>query len=532
LSFVFQKHTLKSGLEIFNKFIKIGEVMVTRKSISKMFSVLLVVIFMLTGVLPVQAASPASSLYAGGSFLWAKGMGGTSGDSGNSIALDSSSNVYTTGEFAGTADFDPSVGVANLISAGSGDIFVSKLGSSGNFVWAKSMGGTAYDEAYGIAVDSNGNVYTTGQFNGTVDFDPGVGTSNLTSVGQSDIFVSKLDTNGDFVWAKSMGGWSWDYGYSIAVDSNGNVYTTGYFQQDVDFDPGTDTYILSETGMPDIFVSKLDSSGNFVWAKSMGGPSSLDYGNVITIDASGNVYTTGIFQGTVDFDPGVSVANLASAGDRDIFVSKLDSSGNYVWAKSMGGTASDSGINIAIDSGGNVYTTGRFQGTADFDPGAGLSNLTSTGGSDIFVSKLDSSGNFIWAKGMGGTAYDSGYSIVVDSGGNVYTTGEYDGTADFDPGTGIATLACSGLSDIFISKLDSSGNFVWIRRMGGSGSDWANDIALDSSDNMYTTGYFEGTADFNPSAGMTNLTSAGLGDIFVSKTPSVYYELFLPLILR
>ena len=126
--------------------------MVTRKSISQMFSVLLVVIVLLTGTLPVQAESLPSPLYASGDFLWAKGMGGTSEDSGNSIALNSSGNIYTTGGFAGTADFDPGVGVANLTSAGSSDIFVSKLDSSGNFVWAKGMGGTAYDEAYGIAV--------------------------------------------------------------------------------------------------------------------------------------------------------------------------------------------------------------------------------------------------------------------------------------------------------------------------------------------------------------------------------------------
>ena len=259
--------------------------------------------------------------------------------------------------------------------------------------------------------------------------------------------------------------------------------TAMFIQRDILKERSTLTPVQAPTtcpsvGMPDIFVSKLDSNGDFVWAKSMGGPSSLDYGNVIAVNSSGNVYTTGIFQGTVDFDPGAGIANLISAGDRDIFVSKLDSSGNFVWAKSMGGTVYDSGINIVVDSNSNVYTTGKFKGTADFDPGAGTANLTSAGGSDIFVSKLDSSGNFVWAKSMGGTAYDSGYGIVVDSGGNVYTTGEYDGTADFDPGTGTAILTCSGESDIFVSKLDSNGNFVWVKRMGGSNADWGNDIAL------------------------------------------------------
>ena len=406
--------------------------MFTKKSISRMFTVLLIVIFMLTGVLPVQAESLASPRYASGDFLWAKGIGGTGLDAGYRIAVDSNGNVYTTGLFSGTVDFDPGVSIFNLTSAGSSDIFVSKLNSGGDFVWAKSMGGTGSDEGHDITVDSNGNVYIAGFFSGTADFDPGADTSNLTSAGSVDIFVSKLDSSGDFLWAKSMGGTGFDNVYCITLDSSGNVYTTGFFYATVDFDPGIGIANLTSVGSGDIFVSKLNSNGDFIWAKSMGGTTD-DSGFGITVDSSNNVYATGAFSGTADFDPSAGTSNLTSLGSVDIFVSKLNSSGDFIWAKSMGGTGDDQGNSITIDPSGNIYTTGYFYGTADFDPGAGTSNLTSVGSGDIFVSKLDSNGNFVWAKSMGGTDYDQGSSISVDSSGNVYTSGAFSGIVDFDP---------------------------------------------------------------------------------------------------
>src|SRR5262249_36288313 len=157
----------------------------------------------------------------------------------------------------------------------------------------------------------------------------------------------------------------------------------------------------------------------------------------IAVDASGNVYTTGYFTGTADFDPDAGVFNLTAAGSFDIFVSKLSASGNFVWAKVMGGGSDDLGQSISVDASGNVCTTGYFTGTADFDPGAGVFNLTAAGYYDIFVSKLDASGNFAWAKAIGGTGGDEGYSIAIDSSGNVYTTGAFGGTVDFDPNAGV-----------------------------------------------------------------------------------------------
>ena len=447
-------------------------------------------------------------------------FGGTLGDYGNSIAVDSSGNIYSTGSFNRTVDFDPGAGTSNLTSAGSDDVFVSKLDSSGNLVWAKSFGGSSSDEGKSIAVDSSGNVYTTGSFNGTVDFDPGAGSTNLASAGSTDVFVSKLDSAGDLVWAKSFGGSSEDYGRSIAVDSSGNVYTTGSYNDTADFDPGAGTSNLNGNNMDDVFVSKLNSVGNFVWAKRFAGISS-DVGYSIAVDSSGNVYTTGNFFFTVDFDPGAGSTELTSAGNSDVFVSKLDSSGNFIWAKSFGGSSSHVGFSIAVDGSGNVYTTGFFVSTADFDPGAGTTNLTSIGNADVFVSKLDSAGNLVWAKSFGGTSADIGRSIKVDSSGNVYTTGSFNGTVDFDPGAGSTNLASAGSTDVFVSKLDSAGDLVWAKSFGGSSEDYGRSIAVDSSGNVYTTGSYNDTADFDPGAGTSNLNGNNMDDVFVSKLNSV-----------
>ncbi len=446
---------------------------------------------------------------------WARKIGGTTNDLGRSITTDVSGNVYATGDFRGTVDFDPGAGVFNLTSQGLSDIFVSKLDANGNFVWAKAMGGPSGDGGNSVVVDASGNVYTTGTFRFTADFDPGPSVFNLidpAGAGGQDIFVSKLDASGNFIWAKQLGGPEGDNSSSIAVDDLGNVLTTGYFQLTADFDPGPATFNLTAAAA-DIFVSKLDALGNFVWAKAMGG-TGVSEGRSITTDLSGNVYTTGQFDGVTDFDPGAGVFNLTAASE-DIFVSKMNASGNFAWAKQLGGASSDVGYSIAVDASGNVHTTGSFASTADFDPGPGIFNLISIGALDIFVSKLDTNGNFIWAKQMGGTGLESGVAIALDALGNVFTTGQFQGTVDFDPGAGAFNLTDLGILDIFVSKLDASGNFVWAIRSGGTSSEYGTSIAVDNSFNIFITGDFNGTVDFDPTSGTENLTPIGGTDIFI-----------------
>jgi Beta-propeller repeat len=391
----------------------------------------------------------------------------------------------------------------NAASTSTDNTVTYNVTGSVSFQWAKQLGGTGDENGASIAVDASGNVYTTGDFTGTADFDPGAATFNLTAAGGSDIFVSKLDAAGNFVWAKRMGGTGADGGSSITVDASGNVYTTGYFTGTVDFDPGAATFNLTAAGLDDIFVSKLDAAGNFVFAKQFGG-TSFERGYSITVDAADNIYTTGIFFGTVDFDPGAGIFNLTAANPRSAFVSKLNATGNFVWAIKLGGAAPTAGGSITVDASGNVYTAGVFFG-GGFDS------------TNILVSKLDAAGNSVYTKNIGGIGPDRGNSIKVDASGNVYTTGYFHATVDFDPGAGTFNLISAGARDIFVSKLDAAGNFVYAKQFGGTGFDNGNSITLDASGNIYTAGDFSGTADFDPGAATVNLTSAGARDIFVSK---------------
>ncbi len=457
-------------------------------------------------------------LHAQPYFDWANHLGGADYDLGTSVAVDAQGNVYTTGAFLGTADFNPGSGTFNLTSAGDFDIFISKVDATGNFVWARQLGGTDFEIASFITVDAQGNVYTTGYFAGTADFNPGSGTFNISSTGNADIFISKLDASGNFSWARQMGGTLNDIGYSITVDTKGNVYTTGGFEGTADFNPGAGTFNLSSTGATyNLFISKLNSAGNFVWAKKFGGTGDNE-GNSIAVDAAGNVYTTGYFDNTTDFDPGTGTYNLSSFGNTDIFISKLDSSGNFILARQFGGTSIDRAYSIALDASGNVYTTGSFYDVSDFNPGSGTHNLTSNGNEDVFVSKLDASCNFVWAKNFGGTIDDIAYSIAVDKNGAVYTTGYFNSAADFDPGSNTYNFTTSEGNDIFISKLDASGNFAWAKQIGGTGFDNRGySIKVDAARNIYTTGYFNDTADFNPNPASYLLVSEGSLDIFTQK---------------
>ena len=445
-------------------------------------------------------------------------FGGSFTQLGVSVAVDGSGNVFTTGSFDGTVDFDPGIGTSNL-TAPYQDVFVSKLDSSGNLVWAKRLGGSDTDRASAVAVDGDGNVYTTGYFSGTADFDPGDGTTNLVARFSADVFVSKLNSSGNFVWAKRLGGVGTDIGTSLAIDGAGNVYTTGNFNDVADFDPGDGTENLTPAGNA-VFVSKLNSSGIFVWAKSFRNDNWTESRGV-AVDGDGDVYTTGYFNGTADFDPGDGTLNMTSAGSADVFVSKLNSSGNFLWAKKLGGLGYDTANALAIDGAGNVYATGYFNGTADFDPGDGTFDMTSAGEDDVFVSKLNSSGNFVWAKKLGGTRANRAIGIDVDGAGNVYTSGRSQGTADFDPGVGTENLTSAGGYG-FVSKLNSSGNFVWAKILGTAngaayGDVYAYGVTVGDDGSVYTAGFFGGTVDFDPGTGTANLTSSASYDVFVLK---------------
>ena len=454
-------------------------------------------------------------------FKWAVSIGGSAADLGTAVTYDNDGNVYATGSFVGTVDFDPGPGTYNLTSAGADDVFVTKLDANGNLIWAKQMGGGSFDYGTSICVDDLGNVYTIGYFRFTADFDPGPGVFNLTStLNGIDISISKLDNSGNFVWAKDIGGEGVNYGATIQLDQSGNIYIAGSFDQTTDFDPSAETFNLTSFGFTDVFVLKLDPSGNFTWAKQIGGIDTQIICSAMNIDGSGNIYMIGSFIDLVDFDPSINEYPLTSTlFSNDIYISKLDQDGNFVWAKQIGGNTDDLGLSITTDNLGDVYLTGHFSGEVDFDPGNEVYSLASNGNSETaFISKLDEEGNFIWAKLV--NAYE-GISMCVDAENNLHTAGRFGGTADLDPGAGISNITSAGGFDVFILKLNPDGNFIDARRMGGTQDDLVVSIVSNLLGDMYITGRFKSTCDFNPETEVFNLTSAGDFDAFIVRLSEV-----------
>jgi hypothetical protein len=385
-----------------------------------------------------------------------------------------------------------------------------------SLAWVKQTGSTDHDHGNSIAIDANGYIYTTGDFSNTVDFDPGNGISNLTSVEGLDIFVQKSDTSGQLIWAKQMGGTGDNSGNSITTDADGNVYITGIFSGTVDFDPGAETSELSTFGGRDIFIQKLDPNGELIWVKQIGG-TSFDYAYSIALDAYANVFITGAFKGTADFDPGPGTVNLSSNGNDDIFIQKLDTDGNLIWAKAMGGSQNEGGKAITIDLNGFIYVTGYFYGTLDFDIGTETISLTSLGGADIFIQKLNINGDILWVKQLGGADYDQGYSITTDASGNVYTTGDFEEIVDFDPGIETYNFECIGSRSAFIHKLDSEGNFQWVRQVGSIGICTASFITTDANGYVYSTGLFSETTVFDLGTDSLSFNANGSFNTFIQK---------------
>lgn len=439
-------------------------------------------------------------------FEWAKQFGNPSAsDRGNAVTTDASGNVYIIGDFSGTVDFDPGASVYNLTSINT-TTFVLKLDANGSFIWAKYFeipNNFGYSSSGDIQLDNLGNIYITGSVNGNIDADPNLGSYVLTGgMGITGVFAIKLDANGNFVWGNifnSNTSGNGAEGRSLIVDNLGNTYITGQFEGSLQTNSGILT--ANSLSAPEAFVLKLDTNGISLWERQIGGWFDFSVGNDIVANNSGGIYFTGRANG-------------------DIIISKLDVNGNTIWMKGINGGNAAMGNSILKDSNGNIYVAGFFTQTGDFDPGAGVFTLTNAGLNDGFLSKLDSNGNFVWAKQYGGSSYDRCKDIGIDALGNIYITGFFDGTVDFDPNINVFNLTTISTQQCFITKVDANGNFIWAVNSGGSGNitnEIGHAITVDVNDNIYTTGYFTGLSDFDPGIGAYNFTSSGTFDAYVLK---------------
>ena len=309
----------------------------------------------------------AAKLSPEGNWLWAKKAGSGGTDSSSGIAVDNSGNVYLCGTIYGNVSF----GNTSLISYGDYDVFVAKLNGSGSWVWAKNAGGISYDHGCGLKVDSESNVYVTGDFYYTANF----GSHAITSNSSIDVFLAKIDVNGNWVWVNRAGGNQLDQVGEVAIDNAGYVYWVGGFRSTADFGS---TQLVSG-GSVDIFIAKLNTEGNWIWAKRAGG-AYVELCSSIAIDALSNVYLAGSFVESADF--GTTV--LTSVGDADIFISKLDSEGNWLWSIRAGGIGQEEACGISLWGNESICITGYFAGAAEF----GNIMLNNNGGDDVFVANL------------------------------------------------------------------------------------------------------------------------------------------------
>jgi hypothetical protein len=393
---------------------------------------------------------------SGGSLLYLTYLGGAGDDRGDSIALDSAGNAYVTG-FTRSADFPVTSGAFDTTYNGLDDAFVAKLDSTGSsLLYSTYLGGGTDDPGESIAVDSAGNAYVTGLTDST-DFPVTSGAFDTTYNGSQDAFVAKLDSTGSsLIYATYLGGGSYDEGFSIAVNSAGNAYVTGYTIS-TDFPVTSGAFNTTGGGQENVFVAKLDSTGGSLLYSTYLGGAGPEYGQSIVIDSAGNAYVSGRTR-SADFPVTSGAFDTAYDASWDVFVAKLDSTGSsLLYSTYLGGGlpvgSGDYGESIAIDSVGNAYVTG-FTDSEDFPVTSNAFDMTLNGNSDAFVAKLDSSGSsLLYSTYLGGDEDDRAYSIATDSAGKVYLTG-YTASTDFPVTSSAFNTTYNGWYDAFVVKME------------------------------------------------------------------------------
>ncbi len=430
-----------------------------------------------------------------------------------------SGNIYLTGSFENKVDFDPDTGVFELISTNVESGFVLKLNPAGKFIWAKQLGGNDDLMIWDMKQDNNGDIVLTGHFSGSVDFDPGSAHFIRTAVEDEDIFVTKLDTNGNFIWCKTIGGKNHQGVQNMALDQNNNIYLAGPFGDSADFDAGVnDSILYADNTKLDGFLLKLNSAGDFIWVRQWRTEKIADFKiNALGTDAANAVYVGGRFSRDIDFDPGQDSLRMESPDAFGSFVLKLDDSGQLKWAKGFKGKENVIAIDLISDQAGNVYFTGFFRDTVDFDPGPSQFNLIAPYKyrqntiPNAFLVKLNNAGTLEWAHQITEFYVHSiGVSLMQDVYGDLYLMGGFGDSADFDPGPGTFKLVVPGSDYIFIAKYGSSdGGFRSAIAFGGPVSHmYPKSFGTNLSGDIYSVGGFTNTVDFDPGNASFSLTAA------------------------
>ncbi len=456
--------------------------------------------------------------------LWLQQIGSSGQEGGGSMVIDDLGNIYVTGYFENNVNFSPDPSQPlSLSSQGMADIFIQKLDSEGNLIWVKRIGGNSFDYGLGLAYDPQGFLYITGLYNDNVDFDPGPGSMVLSSSGNYNTFILKLDTAGQFEWVRDFTGSAYCSPRSIYFDPIAGLFLTGEFQGNCNFDPNsTNGTTLSSNGNNDIFIAKLISNGNFGWAHGFGSTGS-DRGMKVTGDSLSNIYCTGIFRGQVDFDPGPgSNPKGGIALANDIFLMKIDSLGNIFWTEAISAPDFQNVLDMAI-SGSEVILTGSFKGTVDFDFSTGVNQMTAQTSTDGFILNLDLDANFDWVKQLS----SSSRVIAFNDNKEFYLGGGFRDTIDLDPGIDTFMLVSAGATDGYLGKYNDRGEFIEGLSYTGPAGEGISNLAIDPAQDVYTSGIFYGSTTFySDSSYQMNRSTLGGDDIFIYKMKTCPQDTF------
>ncbi len=435
-------------------------------------------------------------------FEWVDYFGKTTSLSIGSIAVDNQGDIYSIGSFKGTVDLDPGPDQYNITSVnGTVDNFVQKLDSEGKFIWGFGYGGEGFDASGGtedVAVDEDGNVYILGDYGLSVDFDPGPEHFVMTSNGNSDVFLLKLDRDGNFVWARSIGGPNKDGVGGIAIDSKHRIYISGHFKTTTDFDPGEDEFIIVSQGKRDIFLEQLDSMGHMNWVRTLGGIEN-DYAQEISIDSFDNVYLSGGFYADIIGGAWMDSIALINAGQSDYLLLKVDSNGTFQWVKNFGGRGTDVCYQMDITADNEVNLVGSFQFEVDFNPGSGEPVDTSHGMYDAYLQRFSPEGDVLKTNTFGGKMNDFLTSVINDHFGNTYVYGAFSDTFLIRQDKDTFVFSSQGNLDMFMEKIGPSGQIHWMHTLGGKNLDGILEYnALDRAGNLIIAAIFQDTIDVDP----------------------------------
>lgn len=419
------------------------------------------------------------------------------------IATDSDANVYVTGTFTGTADFNFARSKVHTLDATDGPAFVAKYDAAGTLIWARQFGkGVGSATPRNVVADAWGGVYVVGEFGGTVDLHPdNAFLSNFTANGNTDAFVIKLRPTGEMRYVNALASPDDEtVTNGAAVDEAGNVYFAGTLVHSGDSDRS--------------YAAKFNGNGKAQWVDTFGpgGIASTIVFHAVTADAGGYVYLAGEANAGIDLDPSPTASHpLADLSD---FILKLDADGAYVWTDPLAYVGSDVGIDhLTTDPLGNLYASGEFRGTYDFNPSSRKThNVASNGNDDAFVAKYLPDGGFAFARGIGSGDQDFADGVAVDTTtGDVLVSGRFVGKAYFNREFSAFRLYADGiLFDDYLARYTADGDFVDAVRLGNSDQDGPALLATAPGGAAYLFGDLTGATplDLDPNARTRNLLNS------------------------